>query len=520
MITYVDHPWINSGTIEYRSYQDSVVKTATNGNTLCVLPTGLGKTSIAALVAAERLDKIKDGKILFLAPTKPLVNQHKTNFERFFKLGVEMQVVTGDDEPEKRSELYRSADVIFSTPQTIRNDIKTGTISLSDFSLCIFDEAHRCVGQYAYTYIAKNYMHTSRNSLILALTASPGGQKYKIDEVRSKLFIDNIEIKTRDDSDVKPYVQEVHQERIEVELPAPLKSIKKYLEDSKNRTLKRLMDLKILHSPYTTKSQLLKLQNDLARKKQGYSYMAMSLIAEVIKIDYALVLLETQCLHALSKYFSSMKDDESKAVARMMKDGNVTNAMRLTSELISEGKEHPKIEALKSLVESELNKNKEARIIIFAQYRATIRKIYDTIKNIKSAAPIEFIGQAKKHGSGLSQKEQVQILNEFRMGFYNILCASQVAEEGLDVVETDMVIFYEPVPSAIRKIQRSGRTARTKSGRVIVLITKGTRDEAYHWVAHQKEKKMSKILHEMQNKNTSNYYTPEVKQKNLDDFKK
>ncbi len=104
---------------------------------------------------------------------------------------------------------------------------------------------------------------------------------------------------------------------------------------------------------------------------------------------------------------------------------------------------------------------------------------------IKGAAPVEFIGQAKKKGKGLSQKEQMQILNEFQMGFYNILCASQVAEEGLDVVETNVVVFYEPTPSAIRKIQRSGRTSRTKQGKVIVLMTKNTRDEAYQWSAHK-----------------------------------
>jgi Fanconi anemia group M protein len=315
---------------------------------------------------------------------------------------------------------------------------------------------------------------------------------------------------------VKPYVQDVNSERVEVELTTPMKTIKKYLEDSKNRCINKLIGFKILHSPYVTKSQLLKLQQDLARKKTGYGYMAMSLIAEIIKIDHAMLLLETQCIASLNEYFYDMKNDGSKAVARMMKDENFINATRLAGELLKEDKEHPKIEKLGEIIYNELQKNKEARIIVFAQYRSTIKTIFNMLSKIKHAAPAEFIGQAKKKGFGLSQKEQVQILNEFKMGFYNILCASQVAEEGLDVIETDMVIFYEPVPSAIRKIQRSGRTARTKSGRVIIMITKGTRDEVYHWVAHNKEKKMTRILHDMQNKGKTEAYIE--RQKNLEDF--
>lgn len=495
---YVTHPWINANTIEQRDYQDKIVNTAVSCNTLCVIPTGLGKTSIAALVTAKRLEKYNSGKILFLAPTRPLVEQHRKSFEKFLKLGLELNTVTGEDKPDERQDMYKKIDVLFSTPQTISNDLKKGVIDLSDFILCIFDEAHKCAGNYAYTYIAKRYIASAKNPLILALTASPGSHKFKIDEVRNKLFIDKIEIREREDADVKPYVQEVRSSHIEVELTPEMKSIRLYLETAKDEKIKKLISAKIIHSHKTTKSQLLKLQEELAKKKTGYAYMAMSWIAEVIKIDYSLLLLETQSLYSLKQYFDGLEKDDTKAVARLMGNENFLNAIRLTNELVNENKEHPKIEKLREIVENELKNNKAARIIVFAQYRTTIKRIFDALKDIKNSAPVEFIGQAKKAGKSLSQKEQTQILNEFKMGFYNILCASQVAEEGLDVVETDMVIFYEPVPSAIRKIQRSGRTARTHVGKVITLITKQTRDEIYHWTAYHKENKMHKILQDMQ----------------------
>ena len=500
MPSFVTHPWINPGTIELRSYQENIVKMALTGNTLCVIPTGLGKTSIAAVVTAERLNKNMKGKILFLAPTKPLVSQHYRSFEKMLKLGMEMQVVTGESKAEERFKLYKNVDIIFATPQTIGNDIKSGLLNLADFSLVIFDEAHRCIGQYAYVYIAKHYIQNAKDPLILALTASPGGQRYKINEVRDRLFIKNVEIRAREDPDVKPYVQSVNNDWVRVELPIPLKSVQTYLSNIKNSRIKKLMGWGIVNSSMVNKTQLLRLQENLAKKKTGSAYGAMSLIAEIIKADHALLLVETQCLSSLQKYFEKVSGETTKASTRLLADENFKNAIRLTNELVAEGKEHPKLEKLKEIVTNEL-KNKDARIIVFAQYRDTIAKISEVLSEIKGAAPVEFIGQAKKKGKGLSQKEQMQILNEFQMGFYNVLCASQVAEEGLDVVETNVVIFYEPTPSAIRKIQRSGRTARTQTGKVVILITKNTRDEAFHWSAHNKEKQMKKTLYDMQRKN-------------------
>ncbi len=502
---FVSHDWINPGTIEKRSYQESVVKTAVNDNTLCVLPTGLGKTSVAAIVAAERLKRNMKSKILFMAPTRPLVQQHKNSFDKMLKLGLEMCVLTGETKAEDRHKIYRNMDIIFATPQTIRNDIKNGLLDLRDFSLIIFDEAHRCVGQYSYVYIAKVYMNRAEDPLILALTASPGGQKYKINEVKERLFVKNVEIRTREDKDVKPYVQEVKNEWVNVELSIPMKSIRTYLTNIKNARISKLMKWGVVKSSHVNKTQLLNMQHELAKKKTGIGYASMSLIAEIIKVDHALLLLETQCISGLTNYLEKLNKEETKASQRLQKEENFKNAVRLASELYDEGKEHPKMEKLIEIIGKELE-NKEARIIVFAQYRDTIARIAEGLADVKNAAPVEFIGQAKKSGKGLSQKEQTQILSEFQMGFYNVLCASQVAEEGLDVVETNVVIFYEPTPSAIRKIQRSGRTARTQVGKVIVLLAKDTRDEAYHWSAHRKEKQMTRTLTQM-------------KMKTLEDFK-
>ena len=106
-----------------------------------------------------------------------------------------------------------------------------------------------------------------------------------------------------------------------------------------------------------------------------------------------------------------------------------------------------------------------------------------------------FIGQASNaRTKGLSQKEQKSILEQFRHGTINVLCATSIGEEGLDIPEVDAVIFYEPIPSAIRKIQRAGRTARHAPGKLFILVTKDTKDEINHYASSARERKMYKTI--------------------------
>ena len=156
--------------------------------------------------------------------------------------------------------------------------------------------------------------------------------------------------------------------------------------------------------------------------------------------------------------------------------------------------EHPKLHKLREIALEEIKQNSNAKLLIFSQYRDTVSRIVQELKanNIKSEI---FIGQAKKKLlDGLSQKEQQLILYKFKTGEINALVSTSIGEEGLDIPEVNAVIFYEPIPSAIRKIQRAGRTARLKPGKLIILMTKQTRDEIYHWAAYHKEKKMYSAL--------------------------
>ena len=175
-MNYIVHPRIVPGKVEERMYQVSMARGCVTSNTLLILPTGLGKTIVAVNVTADFLSK---GRILLMAPTKPLVEQH---FEEFSNLLVDADigVITGNMKPERRAELMSTCDVVISTPQSVANDLEAGRYDLSGFSLIIYDEAHRGTGNYAYVRVAR---FKEKNTRSVGMTASPGSDAGKIEEV-------------------------------------------------------------------------------------------------------------------------------------------------------------------------------------------------------------------------------------------------------------------------------------------------------------------------------------------------
>ncbi|MBN1502009.1 DEAD/DEAH box helicase [Candidatus Woesearchaeota archaeon] len=491
-----------------RLYQQTILATCTEKNTLVVLPTGLGKTNIFLMLAAHRLKQYPDSKVLFLGPTRPLISQYYNMFKKHFDIDEkQMTIFTGYVKPEKREELWKSKKIIFSTPQGLENDIITNRINLQEVSLLGFDEAHRAVGNYSYVWIAQQYKKMSNMAKILALTASPGSKLETIEEVCKNLFIEAVEVRTENDPDVKPYIQEIKIKWIYVELPKPFNEIKVFLENCFKSKINQIKNLDIDIKKDFSKRDLLELQSQLRAEiisgnRQFEILRAVSVLAEAIKVQHALELLETQGIHALIEFMedinSQSRTTKVKAVKNLVKDLHFRSALIKARTLEELNLEHPKLSELKKIVKQEILKDEAVKIIVFSQYRDSLTKIEEELRRFAKVKM--FVGQQKKKGIGLSQKQQLQILKEFEEGQFNVVAMSSVGEEGLDIPSVDLVIFYEPIPSAIRTIQRRGRTGRHEEGRVIVLVTKDTRDEAYRWVAYHKEKRMYSVLDRIREK--------------------
>jgi len=488
-----------------RLYQQTIFATCSSNNTMVVLPTGMGKTGIALLLGAKRLSQYPKSKIVILAPTKPLLDQHLETFAKHLDFDKNLfTTFSGSTSPEKRKELWESKQIFFSTPQTIENDLISGRIKLNDVSMLCFDECHRATGEYSYVFIAKQYNKQAKNQRILALTASPGSDMEKINEVIDKLFIEKVEIRTETDPDVKPYVQEVQKDFVYVDLPAELQVVHNCLKHSFKSKLTEIKNLGYINDIQNkTKTDILRLQavlhGHIAQGDKSFEILkSVSFAAEALKVEHALELLETQGLTPLLLYmedvYKQAKTTKTKAVRNLANDPNFRAAYIKVKEYIPKT-EHPKLAKLKDILEDEIKNNPEIRIIVFSHFRDMGDKIEEQIRNIQGIKTTVFVGQAQKKGfKGMTQKQQIETLNKFRQDEYNVLIMTSVGEEGLDIPQVDLVIFYEPIPSAIRTVQRRGRTGRLEKGRVVVLMTKGTRDEGYRWSAHHKEKRMLRNL--------------------------
>jgi ERCC4-related helicase len=493
-----------SAGFEAREYQKRIAEVATSTNTLVVLPTGLGKTIVAIMVAAEMLRKSPQSKVMVLAPTRPLVIQHLRAFGAQLKLPEgSMVALTGTVDPGEREALWLKSKVIFATPQTIYNDVRHGRISLREVVLAVFDEAHRSVRDYTYTKLATVYRETSDHPLIMGLTASPGASKEKINEIKRNLFIEAVEARSEESEDVKEYVEKTNIETIRVRVPDEYYMTTLRLRELYNDRVKKLLNGGFLRSNRVSKKALLEARIAISARlksaqasggQKGYIFGAIMNQAQAVAILHAIEMIETQGAPPLLRYLEKFRDkpDKGKATTSLAKDPKWLKVEEEASKLAQIP--HPKISVMLEVVEQQLKRKPDSKVIVFTQYRDTIEDIVKALGE-RGFSARRFVGQADRTGSkGMDQGKQTEALELFRKGEFKVLVSSSIGEEGLHVPDVDLVIFYEAVPSEIRYIQRRGRTGRTTEGRVVILLAEGTVDEAYYYSTLFKEGRMRELV--------------------------
>ncbi|MFW9826711.1 MAG: DEAD/DEAH box helicase [Candidatus Thorarchaeota archaeon] len=507
---------LNRESLEIRDYQIQIANKCYNKNSLVVLPTGLGKTIIAVLVACKILNIVPPkSKIIVLAPTRPLINQHYETFLKYLNISENLySVLTGKINPDQREIIFQEKEILFYTPQTLRNDLVNEKYMLKDTALIIFDEAHHSSGDYPYTMISDIFMDHNPDGVILGLTASPGSSKKKITTLCESLHIpvENIHIRTRKDEDVKLYLKQTDIYKIGVKLTDLMKDVYQVLTMVLEERLHYLSQLKFLEVTgdqlykKVIRKDLLRLNSELVNllKSNGDKtgiYSALSINAQALIVYHMLELIEQQGLNILLEYLEKLKKDArkkssskaTKILAADLRLFRIHLELKKNAELSPSNLIHPKFPILVNIIREELKHNPSSRIIVFVKLRNSVKNIVKKLKDYDDIEPVRFVGQASKgkNDRGLSQKQQIEILNEFRKGIYNTLVGTNVAEEGLDIAECDLVIFYDIVGSEIRYIQRKGRTARHREGKVIILYSRGTRDEIYLRIVLAKLKKMN-----------------------------
>ncbi|KAI0506100.1 hypothetical protein F5B22DRAFT_478512 [Xylaria bambusicola] len=491
-----------------RDYQFSIVKNGLFNNTLVALPTGLGKTFIAATIMLNYFRWMKKAKLVFVAPTKPLVSQQVDAC--FHIAGIprsQTTLLTGEVTPALRAEEWESKRVFFMTPQTLENDLSAGFADPKSIGLLVIDEAHRATGNYAYVKVVTFLRRFSESFRILALTATPGSKVEAVQEVIDGLGISHVEIRTENSLDIKPYI---HNRDEDIVLLDPSEEIL-LIKDLFSKSLQPLVDKLCTQNAYyshdpmaLTTFGMVKARRDwLAgpgrHANQGVKYMMSSIFAILSSLAHAIKVLG---FHGIKPFYDNLAQfrDElegkgqkgPKYKRQIVEHASFQDMMTKMDRWVRNDNfiGHPKLTELSNTVLNhfmdagegrEGNASSNTRIIVFSEYRDSAEEIVRVLNNhrplIKAAV---FVGQAdSKRSEGMKQAEQIQRIQKFKDGEFNVLVATSIGEEGLDIGQVDLIICYDASASPIRMLQRMGRTGRKRAGRVVLLLMRGKEEQNY-----------------------------------------
>lgn len=508
----------NLGVI--REYQYSIVARALYHNTLVALPTGLGKTFIAATVMLNWFRWTTDTQIVFVAPTKPLVSQQvKACFEIAGIPHSATTMLTGGTPPGIRAEEWRSKRVFFMTPQTIVNDLKTGICDPKKLVLLVVDEAHRATGGYAYVEVVKFLHRFNQSFRVLALTATPGASIEAVQEVIDGLGISRIEIRTEESIDIRQYVHSRKVESVLFENSQEMTMIMDLFSNALKPVLDKLNGMNAYWArdpctltPYGCNQARIKWVNsDPGRNaNMGVKGMVNTIFSVLASLAHGMELLK---FHGIGPFFHKVlgfRDGDSEKGGKYRKQIIDCKDFQLMMSRIQQWVNqptfvgHPKLDYLQNIVLRHFVNADEGvgasnpsntRIMVFAHYRDSAEEIARVLKrNDPMIRPHVFVGQANSKGSdGMDQKIQLEIIKKFQDGTYNTLVATSIGEEGLDIGEVDLIICYDASASPIRMLQRMGRTGRKRAGNIVVLLMKGKEEDNFIKAKDNYEKMQKEI---------------------------
>lgn len=485
-----------------RDYQYSIVKNSLFNNTLVALPTGLGKTFIAATVMLNFYRWTKSAKIVFVAPTKPLVAQQIDAC--YNTVGIprsDTTLLTGATAPALRVTEWEKRRVFFMTPQTLLNDLSHGYADPKSIALLVVDEAHRAVGEYAYAKATKLIRRFSKSFRVLALTATPGSKIETVQEVIDNLGISHCEIRTEESLDIRQYVHQRNIQQIVLDLSDEILQISKLFTEALKPMMERLTSQNIYYgrNPMAlTAYGLIKAQKEWFATRgrnanQGVQFMMRSVFGVLTSLAHSIKLLN---FHGIRPFYDNLVDfrnDQeakgekgSKYKRQLIQHPGFQEMMNTVSQWLKMDSfiGHPKLTALTESVLNHFMDRGEAsatRVIVFSEYRDSAEDIVRILNGHRPLIKASiFVGQADgKRNEGMKQAQQLETIENFKKGEFNVLVATSIGEEGLDIGQVDLIVCYDASASPIRMLQRMGRTGRKRSGNIILLLMRGKEEDQF-----------------------------------------
>nr|XP_046222365.1 Fanconi anemia group M protein isoform X2 [Oncorhynchus gorbuscha] len=521
--------WIYPTNYPLRDYQLKISEAALFQNTLVCLPTGLGKTFIAAVVMYNFYRWYPSGKIVFMAPTKPLVAQQ---IEACYKvMGIpqtHMAELTGSTQAQQRQELWRSRRIFFLTPQVLVNDLSRATCPALHVKCVVIDEAHKALGNHAYCQVVRQLGSQTQQFRILALSATPGGDTNSVQQVISNLLISHIELRSEESPDIQAHSHQRSLEKVVVPLGESLAGHQAlYLQVLERFTGRLIQNRAMSHRDLRslTKYQLILAREQFRKNPPPHVTGAQQGALEgdfalCISLYHGYELLLQMGLRSLFFYVQGIMDgtkEKSRARNELQRNATFMNLYQEMAAMFGKptGPEepfiysHPKLQKLEEVVLGHFKTWAESsstgsgpqevstRVMIFSSFRESVQEIAAMLnRHLPLVKVMTFMGQASagKGVKGFTQKEQLEVMQRFREGGFNTLVSTCVGEEGLDIGEVDLIVCFDAQKSPIRLVQRMGRTGRKRQGRIVVILAEGREERTYNQSQSNKRRVYKSIV--------------------------
>ncbi len=491
--------------LQPRKYQVELATPGIQGhNYICVAPTGTGKTLVAALVIASHLQQNKhkgNCHVMFIVNTKPLADQQTGKIKEYIS-NVKVETYTG--EVEKRvADSFKENNVSVCTAGKLLDELRQGLLDFSKFSMMVFDECHHTRKSHPYAELMKMYLEKKMDGeldssmQIIGMTASPGaGENPTLDEIKT---IDHL-VKLMALLDAKGGIKMVRENSQELQ----------ECRKSSTFTRKIMKPRNISKDPFITEiiDLMRRIEADLglpdiksctfekwsqryeARVQKVMQPLEMSPMKKYRDYISGLKLLKGFCT-ALSLYMDLRAPDairEMQELLELTEDAKATTKelewKRATAALIGylrglPVRENPMLTGIRDIFKEKFEGG-ESRAIIFVRTKKHTKGMEEWIsqdpdlKRLGISPGILTGHTSEKGGSGMTKVEQKDAMQKFYNGEVNVLIATSVAEEGLDVPECNTVIRYQHVSDEIAKVQTEGRArAENSSGYTIFSTSSG-----------------------------------------------
>ncbi|KAK0754002.1 hypothetical protein B0T18DRAFT_304610, partial [Schizothecium vesticola] len=490
---------LNLGAI--RDYQYTIVKNGLFKNTLVALPTGLGKTFIAATIILNYLRWTKDAQVVFVAPTKPLAEQQVQAC--LSVAGIprsQATLLTGDTTASIREGEWEKRRLFFMTPQTLMNDLSKGIANPKKIVLLVIDEAHRATGNYAYVKVIEFIRRFSKSFRVLALTATPGSSVEAVQDVINNLEIAHVEIRTEESLDIRKYV---HSRNTEIVTFDPSDEMNE-IADMFSKALKPLVDKLSAQNIYASrdpmslttyglmKSRSEWMQGPGRHANDGLKFSMFAMFAVLQSLAHSIKLFKFHGIKPLYHNLTEFRNSEeakskggSKLKRQVLDNPDFQKMMTMLEAWmkLDDFVGHPKLTHLCQVLVNhfiDAGEGSATRSIVFSEYRDSAEEIVRLLNKQPLVKATVFVGQAdSKRSDGMSQVQQRETIEKFKNGVFNVLVATSIGEEGLDIGQVDLIVCYDASSSPIRMLQRMGRTGRKRAGNVVLLLMKGREEDKF-----------------------------------------